>query len=276
MTVDPTWYNQDDTDPDTDAELGSDRTNMTQADGVGDLIVDDEPDGGLFQGDRGVLPLTARKALVLLLKRTHLTAITHPAEWYALLNNIEQIEVTLHHLFLELVVDKHNEVAYKRQAGREIQTRTFTTLVKDRKYTAEEAAMLLVIRQIQQTSRGLGEPATYVDRDDLHQRLMYLRPGSNDEVRDREAVDRAIDTLLKEDLLLKVQGDDERLRISPVIETILNVARVQQFRDSAYGGVPGESLTATGEPVDAEQDSLDMAPNEPDDRSGVDSERTKL
>lgn len=257
MTVDPARYDQYDRDSEFDAARQSvSRPHVVESD---DLIIDAEPDGGLFQGDRGTLPLTARKALVLLLKRTHLTAITHPAEWRALLENIEQIELTLHHVFLELVVDEHNEVAYKRQAGREIQTHTFTTLVKDRRYTAEEAALLLVMRQIQQTSRGLGEPATYVDRDDLRQRLGYLRPDSNDEVRDREAVDRAIDTLMKEDLLLKVRGDDERLRISPVIETVLNVARVQQFRESAYGGVLDDSLAETTVATDDRQYALDLA-----------------
>lgn len=226
---------------------------------VGDERIEDGPSGVLFDGDQGTLPLQARRAAVLLLKRTHLTSITHPKQWRALLDHANDIGPLLNNLFLELVIDERNEVAYKRQAGREVPGRPFTTLLKERKYTPEEAAVMIRLRQIHQAARREGHSAAYINRSDLFTDLEYLRPDSSDLVRDRVAVDRAIQALVADDLLLKVSDDDDRLRISPVIETILKVERVQAFADAAFGGRDEPEMTGDDTADEADTDAGEQA-----------------
>ncbi|WP_052589419.1 DUF4194 domain-containing protein [Luteipulveratus mongoliensis] len=207
----------------------------------------------LFEGDRGTLPLEARKALVLLLKRTHLNGVSRPAEWRALLAHRGDVTARLHDMFLELVIDVENEVAYKRQAGREL-GRMFTTLLTDRAYTREEAALLLHLRGEHRNARRRGDPIAYVERNDLADAVSYVRPAETmDHVRADEAVVRAIDALLREGFLMRDPSDPDRLQVSPVIETLLTTERTKEFVHS----VRTADDVSTSEDATVESDVLD-------------------
>lgn len=188
----------------------------------------------LFDGDTGALTLGARRALVLLLKRHHIWAWRSPKEWAALLRWQNEIESRLHDLFLELVIDETREIAYKRQAGREV-GRTFTTLLHDNVYTREEAGVLLHLRDVYLRELRAGNESAYVDRSSLTDEIDYVRPpGTKDHKKADQYLDNAVTRLTRDGFVVADRQDDDRLRISPVIEVLLTVDRLRAFREALY------------------------------------------
>lgn len=221
-------------------DLGADHDALAEAFDLDDIEIDDDTDTVLFDGDTGSLPLIGRKALVLLMKRTHVTSITHPREWQAILDYIDGIRSRLNDMFLELVIDKVNEVAYKRQAGQDL-GRTFTTLLANRAYARDEVALLLHLRDVHHRAMREAAEAAYVEHSDLMESLCYVRPAdTRDHVRADKAAERAIDRLTEDRFLLKTD-DPDRLRISPVIKTLLTVERLQAFTDAMHATDPSDT-----------------------------------
>lgn len=217
----------------------------------------------LFAGDTGTLPLPARKALVLLLKHTHIVAGAHPEEWHALNEHEEAITTVLHNVFLELVMDPSRELAYKRQAAQGQDAR-FPTLLRNRAYTRDEVAMLLHLRESYRTAMYRGDAAAYVDETELLEAARLVRPES---IKDHVAADKTSRTAVKrlfEDRLLQRPRDTaepDRYRVSPVIETVLTVDRLQAFSDAlAADNAPAPTTDGEGEGVpDA---ATEQAPDE--------------
>jgi hypothetical protein len=196
--------------------------------------ISDDSKTSLWPEDTGTLTIGARRALVLLLKRQHVWAARNPREWAWLLKWQFEIEARLNDVFLELVVDKEREVAYKRQAGRD-QGRQFTTLLHDNVYSREEAAVLLHIRDVYQREMRAGNDAAYIDKRDLVTELDYVRPERTKDHKKADGyLDNAFKNLQKDGFLLADRNDDDRLRISPVIEVLLTVERVNAFREALY------------------------------------------
>lgn len=199
------------------------------------LPINDDLDPEYFEDDSGDLPFIARKALVLLMKRTHVAAITHPKEWQAILDHQGGINRCLNNLFLVLRVDENNEVAYKTQAGQDL-THTFPTLVQNRAYSRDEVGVLIRLREVHRSATRDGQEAAYVEVVDLLDSLRYLRPAeTRDNVQADKAAQRAIEKLTEDRFLLKNAGDPQRLRVSPVIETLLTVERLPAFMDAMLG-----------------------------------------
>jgi hypothetical protein len=228
-----------------------------------DLEIDDGDDDRLyFEGDTGTLRLITRKALVLLLKRTHVAAYRHSREYHAIVEDQDEVRSRLNDLFLELIIDPINEVAYKRQAGQEL-GRAFPTLLINRSYTRDEIAVLLRIRDIHHRAKRDGQEAAYVERSDLLESLRYIRPAdTKDQVRADAVAVRAIERLT-EDRFLQVSDDPDRLRVSPVIETLLSVEQLQAFADAIAVEDPAdEPDTPPAERDDLAEDSDDPTSEE--------------
>lgn len=190
----------------------------------------------LFPDDAGTLPLVARKALVLLIKRTHIWSGTQPKLWQAIMDHQDMIGARLNDMFLELVLDESNGIAYKRQAGRDL-GRMFTTLLHNSSYTRDEVALLLHFRTVHQRAVRDGDEAAYMDRDELIEHCAMYRPES---VKDHTAADKAarsaVERLTRDGFLIEDTSDPDRLRVSPFVETVLTVERLPAFVDALWSG----------------------------------------
>ncbi len=233
-----------------------------------ELEIDDAGDDRIyFDGDTGTLRLITRKALVLLLKRTHVAAYRHQREFQAIVDDQDELRSRLNDLFLELIIDPINEVAYKRQAGQEL-GRPFPTLLINRSYTRDEIAVLLRIRDVHHRAKRDGEEAAYVERADLLESLRYIRPpDTKDQVRADAVAVRAIERLT-EDRFLQATDDPDRLRVSPVIETLLTVEQLQAFSDALAADDVSEAAEAPEAPHEDRETSaqeLEAATEDHDD-----------
>src|SRR5579875_1706310 len=219
----------------------------------------------LFEGDTGGLTLPQRKTLVALLKNRFITAAKQPTEWRVLLEAEEQLRSRLNDLFLELHLDRHRQVAFKRQAVPEGGGR-FPTLLHDNAWSREETILLIFLRTRFRSERNDGADDVIVDRDELMETVAAFRPAhATDVAGDNRKSDNAIDALKRTGILVRT-NDEHRLLVSPVIEVLLPLEKLQQLLEwfinhnsptsPAAGGDHsyGDGLTLL---VDAASDEID-------------------
>ncbi|MFW6773115.1 DUF4194 domain-containing protein [Nocardioides sp. CPCC 205120] len=205
----------------------------------------------LFDGDEGGLPLAQRRALLALVKLRFVTARTHPREWEALLENPRAVASRLNDLFLELVLDREHEVAYKRQAVPEAGGR-FPTLLHDTAWNREETIALVFLRNRHFTDSARGDDRVWVDVADVVGHVMAMRPPhSTDAAGDEGRARNAVASLYKAGLLLGPATGD-RFEVSPAVEALLPLDRLQELLEWLRTPPP-EDDRAPDEPVPADE-----------------------
>jgi hypothetical protein len=209
----------------------------------------------LFEGDEGGLSIEQRRTLVLLLKHRYISAAQQPAEWRTLLASRGLIKARLNDVFLDLHIDLHYEVAFKRQAVAEGGDR-FPTLLYDAAYTREETILLVLLRQRFRSERAGGTEIVLVDRDNLLDNVGHFRPeNATDRSGDIRRAAGAIESLVKARVLLKT-SDPDRFRVSPVIEVLLPVERLSELLEwlVTANAAPSPADSAGQLPIDAPSD----------------------
>jgi hypothetical protein len=212
-------------DPEEGIEDGADLSDDDWA--VGDDVTA-VPGAALFDGDIGEMSLEQRTVLVRLLQRTYLSAAANPKEWQALLEGETTIRSRLNDLFLDLVVDRRYGVAYKQQVRSEGQRR-FPTLLHRKVYTPEETILMVFLRMRFRSERANGAEVVFIDRDTLLTEIASFRPPQATNIaRDARSAEKAVDSMTSYRVLLKT-ADPERLQVSPAIEVLLPLERVQEL-----------------------------------------------
>ncbi|SDS38772.1 DUF4194 domain-containing protein, partial [Paraoerskovia marina] len=185
---------------------------------------DDEP--AIFAGDTGTLPHEARRALALVLQRRYVSAADHPAEWRSLLAHQQVLESRCHDMFIDLVVDRDFELAYKRQVRDD--GLSHAVLLRDEPYKRVETLLMLFVRTQFRQEHGAGERAAYVDAEEMvDYALGFLAHDETNLAARRREIDNAVATLVREHVLDEVAPG--RFRILPVVEILLPVERLTEL-----------------------------------------------
>lgn len=202
-------------------------------DGPG-AVEDEEVEGrslSLFEGDEGTLSYEERSTLVFILKHRYISAEQHPAEWRTLIDAQMKLRSRLNDQFLDLHINPHAQVAFKRQAVPEGDGR-FPTLLHDFAHTREETIMLIFLRQRFRSERADGTDAVLIDREEILDAVTRFRPpDANDRSGDARKAENAILSLQRCGILLKTP-DEQRLRVAPVIEVLLPLPRLHELLDT--------------------------------------------
>lgn len=239
-----------------------------------DQVAMEEDTAVLFDGDKGQLPYEARRAFALLLRSRYLSAADNPGEWRALLAHQDVLESRCHDLFLQLVVDRDYELAYKTQVRED--GLAVPILLKDEPYKRVETLMMVHLRNAFRQQQGAGERVAFIDAEELVEyALSYLAQDETNLAARRREADNAIATLVREHVLDEV--GEGRYRILPVIEVLLPVDRLHELArwlrnpagtDDAAAD-PGADV-ALGE-GDVEEDADDAAPDDAADEAAPSS-----
>ncbi|WP_425843738.1 DUF4194 domain-containing protein [Agrococcus sp. TSP3-2-1] len=179
----------------------------------------------LWPGDAGRLREDSRRALLELIQGPYLSSSNRGRLWVALLADADEIRSRLHELFLELVIDRNDEIAFVRpvDAGE----RPVPLAVRSRALTFMDTLMLLVLRQHLLAARG--ERRVFVDRSDVFEQLAPYRV-ARDEADFERRMNASWTKLMNKLGLIHRAGGDERVEISPALRLIFDDDRVQSLR----------------------------------------------
>ncbi|MGC0108952.1 DUF4194 domain-containing protein, partial [Ralstonia pseudosolanacearum] len=82
-------------------------------------VVEEHKEAAIFLGDTGSLPIDTRRVLVQLLLGPSVDARRQTKLWPVLLRDETVIRSRMHELFLEVVIDHEQQVAFTRQVTSE-------------------------------------------------------------------------------------------------------------------------------------------------------------
>jgi Domain of unknown function (DUF4194) len=218
----------------------------------------DEGEGAvaaLFHGDTGALRLETRRVLVQLLLGPSLDAQRQNKLWPVLLRDEAVLRARLHELFLELVIDREQEVAFTRQIS--TPELDLPVLLRRTPLTLLDSALLLFLRQRLTESQAQLERAVVSAQDIAEHLAIFQRETSTDQARHARAVQRTIDNAVKYSLLRRLRNADDRYEVSPTLKLLFSAEEVLALQASyrAVAGVTG----AGDEPADADDDTQEDA-----------------
>lgn len=185
----------------------------------------DAPEGTLpelWPGDTGILSEATRRVLLKLLQGPFISSQKDPKEWPQLLADTAAITSRLHDLFLDLVIDRVEEVAFIRPVGSS--ENVFPVAVRTLSLTFMDTLLLLVLRQFLLSSQGAGP--VYLDKSEVVEQLQAFR-GERDPVDFAKRVNASW-TKFGRDLRLLVKTDEkDRVEISPAVRVLIDADRVK-------------------------------------------------
>lgn len=181
---------------------------------------DDDGEGGenegLWPGDRGLLELNSRRALLQLVRGPLISADTGKDLWQALLNDRLAIASRLADLFLVLVIKEEDGIAFVQNAP-SADPRVPKT-VRAQPLTLIDTILVLMLRRELVGSGG----RVIIGREETYATLANYRPVSQlDEAAYRRRLDNSWNKLVNNGMLM---GTDiaERFEISPVLKLVFS------------------------------------------------------
>ena len=178
----------------------------------------------LWEGDLGTLGEQSRRALLELLQGPYLSGRRRPQLWQALIADEAAIRSRLHDLFLDVVIDQHDEFAFTRRvATDEI---AVPAALRSKSMTFLDTAMLLVLRQHLLTAAG--ERRVIVGRDEVFEQLAVYQQGVDSGWARR--LNRSWTKMLNSFSVLQ-QLEDDRAEVSPVLKVMIGPEEARAFTE---------------------------------------------
>lgn len=180
-----------------------------------------------FLGDTGSLPIDTRRVLVQLLLGPSVDARRQSKLWPVLLRDETAIRSRMHELFLEVVIDHEQQVAFTRQVtSEELEA---PILLRKASLTFLETALLLFLRQRLTQADAQGERAV-VSLSDMQEHLgVFERDNNPDHAKFGRQVVNAVDKAKKLSLLQRIRSSDERYEVSPTLKLLFSAEEIQQL-----------------------------------------------
>jgi hypothetical protein len=200
----------------------------------------------LFSGDYGSYPLATRRLLAKLLKGPYIDGYEQADLYSTLLNEEGLVRKWLGEIFLELVLDRDQKIAFTRQQD----TFEFKVpmLMRRHKLQFLESVLILFLRQRHSQYTKKGERPVVSAKDILSFLEGFNTRKSNDPARFQRQVTTAMFKFVsKYKLLKKFPGTGERYEISPILNLIFQIEDI-----NALKGVYGEIMEKIGMPLEEE------------------------
>jgi hypothetical protein len=210
--------------------------------------------GGTFAGDTGQLPLETRRVLVQLLLGPSVDATRQRHLWPVLLRDEVVLRSRLHDLFLELVIDVEQQVAFTRQVVAE--DIDAPVLLRRSHLTFLETALVLYLRQRLTQADAAGERAV-VSAEEMQSHLaVFERVANPDQARFGRQVTGAIEKVKKLNLVRLLPGGQQRFEVSPALKLLFPAEAIQALRGT-YEAVLAGGGQAAAAPGAAQEDDAD-------------------
>lgn len=190
----------------------------------------DQPDSGTsdseisFAGDTGQLPVPTRRVLVQLLLGPSIDARRQSKLWQVLVRDESVVRSRLHELFLDLIIDHDQRVAFTRQVtSNEID---IPILLRRQTLQFLDTALLLYLRQRLTQADAQGERAV-VSIDEMREFLVVFERTENvDRARFHRQMDNAIEKAKALSLLRGLRGAEGRFEVAPTLKLLFSAEEI--------------------------------------------------
>ncbi len=209
--------------------------------------------GALFLGDAGELPLETRRVFVQLLSGPSLEGRRHPKLWPVLARDEALLRSRLCELFLDLVVDHEQQVAFTRQA--DVGDLDAPVLLRRLPLTFIDSVLLLVLRHRLAQADAQGERASLDGGEIATDLAPYERAANTDHAGFLKRVQASIEKMKKNSILRTIRGSEGRFEISPTLKLLFSAEEVQALAAQYQAMASGEEskiAAAPGEDEDAD------------------------
>jgi hypothetical protein len=228
-----------------------------------DITPDDQNDEILgsrtvaFAGDKGQLRIDTRRVLVQLLLGPSVDARRQSKLWPVLLRDEDVLRSRLHDMFLELIIDTGQQVAFTRQ----IQTDDFDAPVLLRKanLTFLESALVLFLRQQLTQADTAGERAVVSMQEMLEHLSVFERTSNSDRARFEKQKATAVEKVKKLSLVRALPGADKRFEVAPTLKLLFPAEAIQELTRTYQA-------LASGDLAQAEANEQDEEPSQEDEQ----------
>jgi hypothetical protein len=205
------------------------------------------------------LPEAGRRTLVSLLMNRYISRGRHRAAWEGILAYESELRDRLNEMYLDLVIDREAEVAFKRQQDGE----DIPRVLRREKALTRDASFVLIFLRREYAFADPGDGPVVITREQIGEFLRaYREDGDGDDARFSRRVDAAINTLIKPWQVLEADpAADYLFTVSPVIVPLVGADEMRRFEDAfrkaaADSGTPPAHADAAGgedaEPVEGE------------------------
>jgi len=184
------------------------------------------PGRGLFDGDTGDAAAGARTVITHLVRNRVLLGKDHPELWGVLMEHEASVVRHFHNMFVDLIVHRPLQVAYKQQ----IQPAGVPYSVTVRAATLNLEASVLALYAREQIAAAVPGETVVINRADVRAELEPYWPAqvSNKAAKERK-LNAALDSLVTQDLLIK--KDEGSWEVSPAVGLVLSAQVIQRFTD---------------------------------------------
>ena len=179
----------------------------------------------VIPGDKGELLVETRRVLVQLLRGPSVDVRRHAKLWPILLRDEDAVTSRLHDIFLELVIDREQGVAFTRQM--DFEQLDIPILLRKAPLTFIESVLVLYLRQRLTQADAQGDRAVVSNPEMLEHMSVFERQPNPDHARFERQALNAIEKVKKLSLLHKLQGTDERYEVSPTLKLLFSAEDIQ-------------------------------------------------
>lgn len=218
------------------------------------IDADDGAGNAPFAGDTGQLPLLTRRVLVQLLLGPSIDATRQRRLWPILLRDQVVLRSRLHELFLELVIDHEQQVAFTRQVLAEDVDAPI--LLRKSNLTFLETVLVLFLRQRLTEAEAQGERAV-VSAVEMQEHLaVFERSANPDQARFGRQILSAIEKAKRLSLLRALTGAEKRFEVSPTLKLLFSAEQIQAlsrtYLDLLTRAQAGEEIASSASDTEEE------------------------
>lgn len=185
----------------------------------------EEETAALYPGDLGALPLETRRVLVQLLMGPCIDGRRHSNLWPVLARDEDILRARLADLFLDLVIDHDQQVAFTRQAA--VGELESPTILRRSPLTFIDSVLLLALRQALARADAHGERAIVNSGELAEQLRVYEQAANTDHAGFSKRIQTSIEKMKKNSILFKLRGSDDRFEVSPTLKLLFSAEEIQ-------------------------------------------------
>lgn len=202
------------------------------------------------QQDNHFMPHDARRVLVYIMRYGTVLATQNPKLFDLLCQHENAIRRHLSEVYLQLVLDEKNGVAfiasysyentvldkqnesisaYDNNENDDFDAEEVTSLISKRTLTLYDTLILLMLRKHYQDRESAGEQKITISIERLESYLLPFLPITDHGTKERKKLIARVKEMVKRKLLSTIQGSEDRYEITPIIRYVVSASFLESI-----------------------------------------------